>query len=74
LDITDEDTAIEQAIQKTEDFYHSIGMPTRLSDYNIDANQAADRVEARFAKRGTKLGERGQIDAKAAAEILRMAA
>jgi NADP-dependent alcohol dehydrogenase len=74
LDTTDEDAAIEQAIKNTEDFYHSIGMPTRLSDYNIDTNEAADRVEARFAKRGTKLGEHGQIDAKAAAEILRMAA
>lgn len=74
LDTSDEDTAIEQAIQKTEEFYHSIGMSTHLSDYGIDAEEAARKVEVRFAKRGTKLGEHSQIDAKASAEILRMAA
>lgn len=74
LDTSDPDAAIEAAIQKTEEFFHSVGMPTQLSQYNIDAEEAANRIEARFAERGTKLGERGVIDAKATAEILRMAA
>ncbi|NSW51076.1 MAG: iron-containing alcohol dehydrogenase [Anaerolineae bacterium] len=74
LDTKDEDAAIEAAIQKTEAFYHSIGMPTRLQDYGIDADVAARRIEERFAARGTRLGEHSAIDAAAAGEIIRMAA
>ena len=74
LDTRDEDAAIETAIQKTEAFYHSIGMPTCLSDYQINAEEAAQKIEARFQQRGTHLGEHGAIDAAAAGEIIRMAA
>ena len=74
LDTSDEDAAIEAAIRKTEEFYHSVGMPTQLSDYNIDAEEAAQRTKERFAKRGTVRGESGQINATTAAEILLMAA
>ncbi len=58
------------AIAKTEDFFHSVGMPTRLSDYKIKAEEAAEKVRARFEERGTVLGERGDIDAAAVAQIL----
>jgi NADP-dependent alcohol dehydrogenase len=74
LDTSDEDAAIENAIKKTEDFYHSLGMPTQLKDYNIDANEAAERIKERFIQRGFKRGEKKQIDAEVSAEILRMAA
>lgn len=74
LDTSDEDTAIEMAIRKTEDFYHSLGMPTQLKDYDIDAKEAADRIKDRFIQRGFQRGEKKQIDAKATAEILHMAA
>ncbi len=74
LDTSDEDAAIEAAIQKTEEFYHSVGMPTQLRDYNIDAEEAVERIKERFIHRGFQRGERNQIDAEATAEILRMAA
>jgi NADP-dependent alcohol dehydrogenase len=59
------------AIAKTEGFFHSLGMPTRLRDYKISAKEAAEKVRARFAERKTVLGEHGDIDAAAAAAILR---
>jgi NADP-dependent alcohol dehydrogenase len=67
------DTA-EMAIAKTEEFFHSIKMPTRLSDYGIAADEAADKVRARFIERGTTLGEHNDITPDAVAEILRLRA
>jgi NADP-dependent alcohol dehydrogenase len=67
------DTA-EMAIAKTEEFFHSLNMPTRLSDYGIVADEAAAKVRARFAERGSKFGEHGDITSDAAAEILRLRA
>ena len=34
----------EEAIEKTEAFFHALGMPTRLSDYQITAADAAEKV------------------------------
>jgi len=59
------------ACAKTEQFFHAIGMPTRLGDYKINAAEAAAKVAERFAARGDAFGEHGDIDAKAAAAILR---
>ncbi len=64
------DTA-QAAMAKTEDFLHSLGMPTRLGDYRIDAGEAAEKVKARFAARKTLLGEHGDLGPDAVADILR---
>jgi NADP-dependent alcohol dehydrogenase len=64
----------EAAIARTEQFFLDIGMPTRLSAYSIDAAEAAEKVGARFAARGDAFGEHGDIDAAAAAAILRLRA
>ena len=64
----------EEAIAKTETFFQSIGMPTRLSSYGISAAEAATRVEVRFNERGTPQGEDGDINGAAAAAILRLRA
>jgi NADP-dependent alcohol dehydrogenase len=56
----DEQSRIEAAIAKTEEFFHSLGMGTRLQDYNIPA-EAGKLVAQRLAKRGTRLGERGDV-------------
>jgi len=53
-----------------EVFYHSVGMPTKLRDYKIEAREAAGKVADRLAARGMKLGEHGKIDAAAARKIL----
>lgn len=60
----------EEAIVKTEAFFHSIGMPTRLGDYKIPAQEAAEKIRARFAERGVSWGEQGDIDSRAAGEII----
>lgn len=59
-----------QAISETEGFFHSVGMPTRFSDYGIRAAEAAAKVSARFKERGDIFGEHGDIDAAAAKKIL----
>ncbi len=59
------------AIAKTEKFFHSLGMPTRLGDYKIGAAEAAEKVRARFAERNTVLGERGDLKPDMVAAILR---
>ncbi|MFM2090446.1 MAG: iron-containing alcohol dehydrogenase [Planctomycetota bacterium] len=66
------DARIETAIARTEAFFHSVGVPTRLADHGIDAG-IADRIADRLAGRGG-LGEDGGIDAAAVRAILRGAA
>jgi len=60
----------EAAIQKTELFFHSIGMKTKLADYGVTAKEAAEKVRDRFNTRGTLVGERGDIDGNAVYAIL----
>ena len=62
--------AADVAIDKIEEFFNSIGMKTHLSDYGIDAADAAKKVQDRFKARGTKIGEKCQIDADVACDIL----
>ncbi|MGC9982440.1 MAG: iron-containing alcohol dehydrogenase [Polyangia bacterium] len=59
------------AVDKTEAFFHSLNMPTRLKDFGIDAEDAARKVGERFASRKSAFGEQGDITADAAAKILR---
>ena len=62
------------AIAQTKKFFHALGMPTRLGDYKINATEAAEKVRARFVERGSAFGEHGDINAIAAATILRLRA
>ncbi|MBI5683492.1 MAG: iron-containing alcohol dehydrogenase [Verrucomicrobia bacterium] len=64
----------EAAIAKTEEFFSSLGMPTRLSAHKISAEDAAAKVSARFAQRKVAFGEHGDIGPEAAATILRLRA
>jgi len=66
-----EDEIIEAGVRKTEEFFRSLGMPTRLSEFDVSPDEAADRVKERFTARGTKLGEKQAIGPEEAAEILR---
>jgi len=52
---------IEAAIVATEDFFHHIGMPTRLQDYQINAQEAAQKISDRLAERKTVIGEHEDI-------------
>ena len=66
------ETVIRQAIQKMSDFFNRLGMPTKLTDFNIDPHEAGERIKARFEERGVVLGEHDDITHDKVAEILRM--
>lgn len=68
---TDDTSAALSAIEKIETFFNSIGMKTKLSDYNINADEAAGKIRDRFAVRGVKLGENGAIDDCVAYDIVK---
>lgn len=58
---TDDEIAHE-AINKTVEFFHTMGMDTKLSDYTKDYDKTADFIVKRFDERGWKgLGEKQNI-------------
>lgn len=63
--------AADMAIDKIEEFFNSIGMKTKLSDYGIDANEAAEKIRDRFKERNVAFGEKGAITADVAYEIVK---
>lgn len=71
--ITDgsEHDRIEQAIRKTVDFFHRLGMKTAPDDYGIPRDGYAE-VADRLEKRGVKLGEHKDIGPKEVIEILEL--
>ena len=60
----------KEAILKTEAFFHSMKMPTRLSDYKIDAKEAARKVRERFSERDSVFGEHKDITPGAVSKII----
>ncbi|MEL7646275.1 MAG: iron-containing alcohol dehydrogenase [Anaerolineaceae bacterium] len=63
---------IDQTIAATAAFFHSLGMPTTLTAYGIDPEEAAQKVQARMESHSWSFGEHNDIDGKTAAEILRL--
>jgi len=64
---------IDAAIAKTEDFFHSLGIKTRLSDHNIDA-AGIERIIQNLEKHGmVKLSEHGDITPEVSRQILQKA-
>lgn len=60
---------IDQAIQKTEDFFHSIGLATHLSEANLPET-IIWAIRDRFNKTGVGYGENGNVDGNMAERIL----
>ena len=57
-----EDEIATEAIIKTVEFFHTMGMDTKLSEYTTDYSQTADFIVNRFDERGWKgLGEKQNI-------------
>jgi len=69
----DEATRAAQAIDKMEAFFKLVGMPTRLSEYGVDAAEAGAKVAERLAKRGVLIGEFGDLGPKEVQEIALLA-
>jgi NADP-dependent alcohol dehydrogenase len=69
---TDEEIARE-AINKTVEFYHTMGMKTKLSDCTEDYAKTAEFIVERFEKRGwIALGERQNITLEKIKSIVEM--
>lgn len=64
-----EEELTEKAIQKTADFYASLGIPTKASEYNI-GKDTVEKVVARFVDRGMNFGEHADITPEAVGQIL----
>jgi len=65
---SDENKKIELAIEKTENFYRSLPLKTKLSEHGI-GNDICEKIVNRFRERGTRLGENGSITADIVKEI-----
>jgi NADP-dependent alcohol dehydrogenase len=55
-----ENERISETIQKTIEFFESVGIPTRLPDYGVET-ETIDKICTRFQKRGSKVGEKANI-------------
>ena len=68
-----EETA-KEAIKKTEEFYQSLGIDTKLSKYTDEYEGFSQKVAESLKAHGMiKLGEHGDITPEVAAEIVEMA-
>ncbi len=68
-----EDEIAHEAINKTVEFFHTMGMQTKLSENTKDYEKAGDFIVNRFEKRGWKaLGERQNITLEKVKSIVEM--
>jgi len=68
----EDDVVIHRAIEKLSAFFNSVNMPTRLTHYGIDPDEAAEKIRERFIACGVVLGEHHDIRPDEVAEILRL--
>ncbi|MDE6439779.1 MAG: NADH-dependent alcohol dehydrogenase, partial [Bacteroidales bacterium] len=62
---------IDEAIARTEAFFRSLGVGTRIADYpQLASSDFIDVIVERFRKRDTHLGERAEIDCDTVRRIL----
>ncbi|MDG4945455.1 iron-containing alcohol dehydrogenase [Weeksellaceae bacterium KMM 9713] len=63
----------KQAIDKTEEFYHSLGVKTKLSEYAENIEKTAETIEQRFTDRGwSGIGENQIVTPQDARMIVEM--
>ena len=68
-----EDEIAKQAIDKTVEFFHTMGMDTKLSDYTQEFDKTADFIVNRFEERGwLGLGEKQNITLEKVKSIVEM--
>lgn len=65
-----EEDHIDQIIETTRQFFESLGIKTRLSDYGIGADQIDSILAALELHHMTSLGERGEITLEISRKIL----
>lgn len=68
----DDEACIDEAIRRTEEFFHSLGIATRLSDYGV-GQDTVDEIVRRFTERGAVWGEHHDVTPDKVRKILEMA-
>ena len=66
-----DDQLVAGAIQKTADFYESLGIPTKASAYSI-GRDTIEKIVQRFVERGMNFGEHADITPEVVGEILEL--
>lgn len=66
-----DDALVAGAIQKTGEFYESLGLPIKASEYGVNQETIA-KIKQRFVERGMNFGEKADITPEVVAEILEM--
>lgn len=66
-----DDELVAGAIQKTADFYESLGIPTKASAYSI-GRDTIEKIVQRFVERGMNFGEHADITPEVVGEILEL--
>ena len=69
ITIENEEQAIDEAIERTENFFRSIGKKTSLSEYGI-GDDVIETIVERFKQRGWNVGEHGIVTPEKARLIL----
>uniref|UniRef100_UPI00404960B7 iron-containing alcohol dehydrogenase n=1 Tax=Flavobacterium sp. TaxID=239 RepID=UPI00404960B7 len=73
LDGDNQEEIAKKAIEKTTEFFHTMGIQTKLSEYTNDFEKTADIVLERFESRGWKgLGERQNVTPEHVKNIVTM--
>ncbi|MFZ6774746.1 iron-containing alcohol dehydrogenase [Undibacterium sp. SXout7W] len=68
----DEDTRIDAAITRTQDFFEQMGVKTRLSDYALDASHISPILSALETHRMVALGEKRDVTLSISQQVLEM--
>jgi NADP-dependent alcohol dehydrogenase len=62
-----------KGIEKTTEFFHSLGINTKLSEYTEDYKGTAEEISKRFENRGWKaIGEKGKVTPTMVKQIIEM--
>lgn len=70
--IGSDDQIAKEVIAKTEEFFHSLGVKTKLSEHTPNVNGFAEKVAAIFTERGwMEMGENKAIGPKEVEEIVK---
>lgn len=68
-----EEEKAKSGIDKTEEFFHSLGIKTKLSEYTDEYNKTGNIVFKRFTERGwTRLGENQSLNPEDVKKIIEM--
>lgn len=67
-----EDSRIDSAISRMQDYFEQMGVKTRLSDYQLDANDISPVIAALEAHRMLTIGEKRDVTLDVSRQVLEM--